>query len=106
MDIALLILVAALFCVCSLWFQDLKRIDRERAAREQAEAEAELARASTRYNTLQQFGSMAVRTLRPGPPAPNADKELVRVLIDGKQHAFTDEALQTARGRDIHLFDS
>ena len=104
MDLALIVLVAALFCVCSLWFQDLKRIDRERAAREQAEAELDWA--STRYNTLQQFGSMAVRTLRPGPPAPNADKELVRVLIDGKQHAFTDEALQTARGRDIHLFDS
>ena len=104
MDLALLILVAALFCVCSLWFQDLKRIDRERAAREHAEAE--VAWWSARYNTLQQFGSVAVRTVRPGPPAPNADKELVRVQIDGKSHAFTDEALQTARGRDIHLFDS
>ena len=104
MDIALTILIAALFCVCSLWFQDLKRLDRERVAREQAEAD--VAWWSTRHNTLQQFGALAVRTARPGPPMPNADKELVRVLIDGKQHAFTDEALQTARGRDIHLFDS
>lgn len=102
MDPLSIFLLAALFIACAFWFHEANGRAREQAARSEAESRADAADALVRRMVARGADSRIVR--RPGPPAPNADPELVRVLIDGDYHSFTFEQKARARERDVSLF--